>query len=108
MVTLAGDPDDDPTTTPPPRPDVFVLRHLTWPEVHAATLGLVGALVALAFVYGGLLGQALGLFVSALVALVVLFDVPAQSATGGLLGRETWYFLAVFTVSALATGRVVA
>lgn len=107
MVTLAGDPDDEPATSPP-RPDVFILRHLTWPEVHAATLGLAaGVLVALSFVYGGLLGRALGALVGVLVALVVLLDVPAQSRAGELLGRETWYFLAVFTVSAVGTGQAI-
>jgi len=91
-----------------PRPDIPVLRHLSFDEAHAALLGLVGALVALTFLYGGLVLDLVGAVVALAVTATILFDLPRESEAARLLGRETWYFVVVFVGSALGTAEVVA
>jgi len=91
--------DDSPT-----RPDVFVLRHITWTEIHTILLGVgFGLLVA----WGIVLGQQGAVFgVAVLVAQLILGEGQQRSKKSSCEHRigvhdvrqEPWYFVTATVV----------
>lgn len=77
---------------------VEIDRDLTTTEIHAAVLGLSGAVVG-AMLAVGMYGTALGLTAPVVaVALVIKKYVGENSKAERMIRREPWYFLAVFVV----------
>lgn len=82
-------------------------RDLTYNEVHAMALGLLGLPLALAWTTAGAVGELAVSLVGVLLAGIVLLRLPReQGMAARLLSREPWYFATVFVVATLSGGLV--
>lgn len=88
-VWLPGDDDH------PPRPNVPIVRHLTYDEIHAFQLGLVGLPVGAAFVLDA--AEIALWFTIALMGIVFgvshLEETNGARQATGVIAEEPWYFL---------------
>ena len=81
------------TSSQPPRPNLPILRHLTYDEVHATQLGLVGLPIGAAMVH-----EETELAIWFTVALMgIVFGVSKlnnydSNAAVGVISQEPWYF----------------
>lgn len=81
-----------------------VASDLTYDEVHAMELGLLGIPMTVYWLFGGAFADIV-IGVGALILLAVaMFKLPRESGVfSELLSRETWYFLLVFVASSAMT-----
>lgn len=96
----------------PPRPDLPVLRHLTWTELHAAVLG--GSFAFLVY-WGMVLGRGGVVFgIAVTVAQLILGERQRKSKRSKCehrigahdLRQEPWYFAAAAVVLWIALAAI--
>lgn len=82
-----------------PGPLARVVRDLTYNEVHAMLLGLIGLPLGVAWTTAGVVGRLGVVAVGVLLAVIALVRIPDRTIAAKLVARETWYFSGVFVLS---------
>jgi hypothetical protein len=77
------------------------LLDLTYAEWHMMVLGLIGFPIGAVWVTSSTIIRTIIVVASFVVAILILYRVGKLTSTGALLSRETWYFVAPFTLFAL-------
>lgn len=80
------------------------IRDLTYDEIHAMELGLLGAPLTAFWFFGGPFVDIFVGLIALILLGVALFKLPHESGLfSRLLSKEPWYFLVVFVVASLLT-----
>ena len=100
----------DEDVDPPPQPDVFVLRNLTWTKIHSMQIGLGVAILIYWSLALGRTGTAFGLAVMVALAALGLAQERSErtQADHGLgfhdVREKPWYALSAALATYVAMG----